>query len=335
MSPSLLDPPTLIEIRNTANRLSSHIIRTPTTEVRAPGLLRELGSRARLYLKLEHFQVTGSFKARAALNNVIHYGEGARLTAVSAGNHAIAVAFAGAALNCDSKVVIVASANPTRIAAAQSYGAKVLIEATAALAFERAEKLAKEESRFFVHPFEGRRVTEATGTIAIELMEDVPKLDAIVVAIGGGGLASGIAVATKQIDATCSIYGVEPIGANVMRRSFDAGHPQTMDQVSTIADSLAAPMTTPYAFCMCQRYLDDVVTVTDDEMIQSIKLCFRELKLALEPAGAAAVAAVMGPLRSRLIGKRIAIIVCGSNIDATSFCKYLNSQHKLDIWSTQ
>jgi len=180
--------------------------------------------------------------------------------------------------------------------------------------------LVADEDRLFVHPFEGPRIAEATAGVALELIEDAGGLDAVVVAIGGGGLAGGIAAAAKHLLPDCAVYGVEPVGAAVMSRSLEGGAPQTLDRLDTIADSLAPPMTTPYAFETCRRYLDDVVVIDDDQMAAAAALLFAERKLVVEPAGAATTAAAFGPLRERLAGKRVALIVCGANIDRGSFC---------------
>jgi threonine dehydratase len=233
------------------------------------------------------------------------------------------VAYAASVVGADAKVVMQATANPARIAATKAVCAEVLIEPDGAAAFARAEALVAEEARFFVHPFEGPRVTEATAGVALELIEDAGALDAIVVAIGGGGLAGGVAAAAKQLLPACAVYGVEPEGAAVMSRSLEAGRPLTLDHLDTIADSLAPPMTTPYAFATCRHHLDDVVVVSDDQMAAAAALLFTERKLAVEPAGAAAAAAAFGPLRQRLAGKRIGLIVCGANIDRESFCSLI------------
>jgi len=310
MSDDAYLPPDLTAMRAAQARLAPYIVRTPVVDW--PG--------ADVVLKLEPFQRTGTFKARGALNTLLTADGAERVTAFSAGNHAIAVAYAASIVGADAKVVMQATANPARIAATEAFGAEVLIEPDGAAAFARADALVADEGRLFVHPFEGPRVTEATASVAIELIEDAGALDAIVVAIGGGGLAGGVATAAKQLLPDCVIYGVEPTGAAVMSRSLEAGRPLTLNHLDTIADSLAPPMTTPYAFETCRRHLDDIVTVSDDEMAAAAALLFAERKLAVEPAGAAATAAAFGPLRPQLAGKRVGLIVCGANIDRESFC---------------
>ncbi len=304
-------------------RLAPHIVRTPVVDWQGGSARRYLGADARLVLKLEPFQRTGTFKARGALNTLLTAERTDRITAFSAGNHAIAVSYAASVVGADAKVVMQASANPARIAATEAFGAEVVIEPTGVAAFARAEALVEDEGRLFIHPFEGPRVTEATAGVALELIEDAGALDAIVVAIGGGGLAGGVAAAVKQLDPACAVYGVEPAGAAVMSRSMAAGTPLTIDDLDTIADSLAPPMTTPFAFETCRRYVDDIVVVSDDQMAAAAALLFAERKLAVEPAGAAATAAAFGPLRRRLAGKRVGLIVCGANIDRDSFCTLL------------
>jgi threonine dehydratase len=145
----------------------------------------------------------------------------------------------------------------------------------------------------------------------------------VIVPIGGGGLCAGVAAAVKQISPKTQVFGVEPTGADSMHRSFKAGSPQSIEAVRTIADSLGAPYALPYSFEMCRRFVDDLCLVDDDQLRDSMRLLFTQAKLACEPAGAAATAALVGPLRSRLEGKRVGLIVCGSNIDPETFAKHL------------
>jgi threonine dehydratase len=273
-------------------------------------------------LKLELFQYAGTFKPRGALLNMLELDAEqltAGVTAVSAGNHAIAVAFAARRLGTHAKVVMLASANPFRVAACRDYGAEVELAVDGATAFARALEIEASEGRAFIHPFEGYRTALGTATVGLELCRQAGDLDAVVVPIGGGGLAAGISSAVKAVDPDCRVFGVEPEGADSMRRSFLAGSPQTLDRVDTIADSLGAPHAAPISFALCQRHVDHLVTVGDDELVAMMRLMFEEMKLAVEPAGAAAMAALVGPLRDELAGRRVGVIVCGSNIDPVSF----------------
>jgi threonine dehydratase len=150
-------------------------------------------------------------------------------------------------------------------------------------------------------------------------------LDAVIVAAGGGGLTGGVACAVKQMSPNTAVYVVEPEGADTMYRSFKVGSPQAIDAVRTIADSLGAPRCEPYSLALNRQFVDEVVLVSDDQIRDGMRLLFRSAKLAVEPAGAAALAALMYPLRTRLDGKRVGIVVCGANIDVESFTKHLLS----------
>ena len=277
-------------------------------------------------MKLELFQRTGTFKARGALNAVLALDAAARqrgITAASAGNHAVAAAFAAKAAGTSAKIMVQASANPVRLALTRSYGAEVIIAADGPAAFAGAERLAREEGRSMIHPFDGPLTSLGTATLGLELIEQLPEVDAVVVSIGGGGLASGMAAAVKALRPNCRIYGVEPEGANAMQRSFETGEPTRLTQVNTIADSLGPPMSLAYSLALCRAHLEKVVTVSDDEICRALAVQFHDAKLAVEPAGAAALAAAIGPLRSELQGLRVALIICGANIDRDGFCKFL------------
>ncbi|MBT7952630.1 MAG: threonine/serine dehydratase [Gammaproteobacteria bacterium] len=314
--------PTLEEIRPCAERIAPYVRQTPVFHWSGDTVSSRLGKDSEIHLKLELFQRTGTFKARAAINNVLALTEEQRapgITAMSAGNHAIAAAYAAKCIGVSAKVVMQASANPSRIAAARSLGAELVMAKDGPTGFAMVEEIVKNEGRTFIHPFEGPRVTEATATCGLELIESVADLDAVVVPIGGGGLCSGIATITKLLNPSCTVYGVEPLGAAVMTQSLKAGSAQTISDLNTIADSLAPPMTTPYCFSICQQFLDDVVLVSDDEIAAAASILFDHMKLAVEPAGAVSTAAAFGPLREKLRGKRVALIVCGANIDADGF----------------
>jgi threonine dehydratase len=147
----------------------------------------------------------------------------------------------------------------------------------------------------------------------------------VIIPIGGGGLCAGVSCAVKQMLPHCAVYGVEPEGADSMHRSFASGRPESIEAVRTIADSLGAPHAAPYSFSLCRRYVDELVKVDDDALRSAMRLLFSSAKLAVEPAGAAATAALCGPLRERLAGKRVAVIVCGANIDPPTFAKHIGA----------
>jgi threonine dehydratase len=191
-------------------------------------------------------------------------------------------------------------------------------------AFDRAQQIMEEEKRTFVHPFEGPLTALGTATLGLELLEQVPQLDAVIVPIGGGGLCAGVAAAVKLFRPQCLVFGVEPEGADSMHRSFAAGSPQPIEVVRTIADSLGAPYAAPYSFGLCRRYVDELVLVSDDQLRAAMALLFSSAKLAVEPAGAASTAALLGPLRERLRGRAVGLIVCGANIDRATYARQLS-----------
>ena len=168
------------------------------------------------------------------------------------------------------------------------------------------------------------RTALGTATVGLEFLEQVQhegaQLDAVIVAAGGGGLTGGIACAVKQLSPHTAVYVVEPEGADTMHRSFAAGSPQSIDKVRTIADSLGAPRCEPYSYALNRQFVDDVVLVTDDQIRDAMRLTFRAAKLVTEPAGSAALAALLYPLRDQLAGRTVGLVVCGGNIDTTSFC---------------
>jgi threonine dehydratase len=273
-------------------------------------------------LKLELMQRAGSFKARGALLNVMALDAAARargVTAVSAGNHAIATSYAAWRLGVDAKVVMMKTASPFRVDACRAYGAEVVLAEDVQAAFAQVHDLVEGEGRTLVHPFEGPRTALGTATMGLEFLGQAPGLDAVVIPIGGGGLSAGASAAIKLADPSIEVIGVEPHGADSMHRSFAAGEPQRIDAVRTIADSLGAPFAMPYSFGLVRDNVDDLVKIDDDAMCRAMALLYREVKLAVEPAGAAATAALLGPLRDRLAGKRVGIIVCGSSIDIDRF----------------
>ena len=315
-------PPDLAAIEAAQATLGDLIEETPVHRWRAAAVSDALGPKSAVFLKLELFQRTGTFKARGALLNALALDEAARgrgVTAVSAGNHAIAVAFAALRVGTSAKVVMMEGADAFRVAQVRRYGAELVQVPDVHAAFEAVRAIEVDEGRTFIHPFEGRTIALGTATVGLELARRVPALDAVVVPIGGGGLCAGVSCAIKTLQPQCRVYGVEPEGADTMHRSFAVGSPQAIDKVTTIADSLGAPHAAPYSFGLCRRYVDELVTIDDEAMRRAMGLLFAEMKLAVEPAGAAATAALLGPLAGRLRGQRTAVIVCGTNIDARKF----------------
>jgi threonine dehydratase len=316
--------PTLAEIRLTASRLAGQVLETPVWRWQTGIIEQALNPSTEVWLKLELFQRTGSFKLRGALTCVAALDDAARrrgVAAASAGNPAMAVACAARAAGTHARLAMPRHASPTRIAACQADGAEVHLTDTVHDAFALAQRWVDDERRTMVHPFEGPLTAQGTATIGLELMHQVPNLDAVVVPVGGGGLCAGIAAAVKQINPDCQVFGIEPYGADAMYRSFRTGEPAQLQRVNTVADSLGAPYSLPYSYGVCRRFVDDIVRVWDEELCRGMQHLYRDMKLVAEPAAAAATAALLGPLRARLDGKRVALIVCGSNIDPARFAE--------------
>ncbi|TAE50276.1 MAG: pyridoxal-phosphate dependent enzyme [Bacteroidetes bacterium] len=318
-------PPLLSEIETAAATLAPYIRHTPLLSW-VGGEKERLTEAQEVTLKLELFQLSGSFKLRGALLNVLALDEAARtrgVTAVSAGNHAIALSMAAKILNSHAKVVMPRSANPYRVETCRKLGAEVLLVNDVKEAFERVEQIRTEEGRSFVHPFEGETTALGTATVGYEFVKQSPDTEVFIIPIGGGGLAAGMAAAIRQLRPEARIFGVEPFGADSMWRSFQSGKPESIEKVQTIADSLGAPFAMPYSFGLCQMYLESVVRVEDEEIRRAMRLLFTEFKLAAEPACAASLAALLGPLRQELAGKKVGLIACGSNIDVETFSTFL------------
>lgn len=316
--------PSVEDIRAARERLGERVRETPTWPWRGRTIEAVAGAGTKVFLKLELFQYAGTFKPRGALLNAMALSDDELqrgVTAVSAGNHAIAVAFAARTVGTSAKVVMARSANPARVALCRAWGAEIVLAADMGRAFEEVKRIETEEKRTFIHPFEGELTALGTATVGYELCRQVENLDAVIVPIGGGGLIAGIACAVKQMQPRCRVFGVEPAGADTMRRSFAAGSPQSMEKTDTIADSLAAPHAAPYSFALARHFVDELVTIEDEAMRRAMGLLFADMKLAVEPAGAAATAALCGPLCERLRDKRVGVIVCGANLDIETFAR--------------
>ena len=317
------DAPHPRELQALCTSLQPWLTITPVT--RCAAIEDELGGATEVFAKLEFLQRTGTFKARGALSVLLGLNEAERaagVTAVSAGNHAIAVAFAARAVGASAKVVMLKAANPARVTRCREFGAEIVLADDVHSAFETAERIRLQEGRFFVHPFEGEGIVRGTATLGAEICTQVPDVEAVIVPIGGGGLCAGVSSAVKQLKPSCEVFGVEPAGADTMHRSFAAKTPQSIERVTTIADSLGAPYAMPYSFELCRRYVDDLVLVDDDALRASMRYLFRQLRIAVEPACAATTAALRGPLAERLSGRRVVLVMCGSNVDWPTFCSH-------------
>jgi len=313
-------------LRGVRERLRPMIAQTPVWNWTGDELESRLGG-TEVTVKLELFQHTGTFKARGALNVILNLSDEQRargVTAVSAGNHAVATAWAARRLGVDAKILMPKSANPYRVELTRRFGAEILFAESHHAMFEMVKEVQAAEGRTFIHPFEGPFTVQGTATAGLEFIEQAPAVDVMILPIGGGGLCAGFASALKQAWPQVTVYGVEPVGANSMYLSFQSGKPETLEAMHTIADSLAPPRAEPYTFARCREVVDEIVLVDDDQLRDAMLSLFFGLKLAVEPAGAATTAAMLGPLRERCAGRRVGIVVCGANIDPESYCSLID-----------
>lgn len=305
------------DIATARRALKGVLVETPTlrmTSDRWGGILPEVASGT---IKLELFQQAGSFKARGAYLGISGLSEAQKangVVAASGGNHALAVAWAAQKLGVSAKITIPKTADPVRIEGCRASGAEVILCKDIVEAFAVMEKSAEAEGRVMMHPFEGAHMTLGSATCGAEFVAAHPEIDLFVIPVGGGGLISGMAAAIKQAKPDATVIGVEPVGADSMYRSFEAGAPVRLETLATIADSLASPLAMPYSFGVAHRYVDEIVRVEDDALRAGMRQYQDIVKLTAEPACAAALAALCGPLRERAAGRHVGIIACGSNI---------------------
>jgi threonine dehydratase len=295
-------------------RIAGSIHRTPL--VRSRTLSERVG--APVYLKCENLQKTGAFKVRGALHRLLRLDpdeRGRGVVTISAGNHAQAVAWAAAAAGTHAVVVMPEHASPAKVAASRAYGAEVVLHGDARAAFGRAFEIAEERAMRFVHPFDDEEVVAGHGSCALEILEDLPDVGSVVVPVGGGGLISGIAAAVAAVRPAADVWGVEPAGADAMRRSLEAGEAVHLEAVDTIADGLAAPMAGVLNHALVSAHARGVVVVSDQEILEAMALLLERTKLLAEPAGAAGLAALLG---GRIPIEReapVAVVVSGGNVD--------------------
>lgn len=316
---------TVQDIRDAQARIAGRLHRTP---VFGSSTLASRAGAARFELKCESFQKTGSFKVRGVLNKLSQLTDDARargVVTVSAGNHAQALAWGARAAGVRCTVVMPANASRSKVEASIGYGATVIQHGTSMEAFQRARELAETEGFTFVHPFDDDGIIAGTGTVALEILEQTDAPDVIVIPIGGGGLISGMAIGIKETNPATRVIGVEPIGAAVMRQSLDAGRALRMEAPSSIADGLAAPMAGERNFEAVQRYVDDVVLVSDEEIVEAMGLLLSRCKLLAEGAGAAATAALITGKIPMKGTEHVVAMVSGGNVDLGRLSQLLSS----------
>jgi len=272
-------------------------------------------------IKAENLQLTGSFKLRGAYNKISSLTPEEKqkgVIACSAGNHAQGVALSATKNGIHSTICIPAGAPLSKVEATRGFGGDVvLVPGVYDDAYAKAVELTNEKGYTFVHPFNDEKVIAGQGTIGLEILEQEPHVDAVFVAIGGGGLASGVACAIKSMKPDCKVYGVQAAGAPSMYDSINKGEIIELPSVSTIADGIAVKKPGDLTFEMCKKYLDGVVTVTEDEIATAILTLMETQKTVAEGAGAASVAAVMFDKVPEVKGKNIVCVISGGNIDVS------------------
>ncbi len=275
---------------------------------------------ADVYLKTENLQITGSFKVRGSYYKISQLTEEEKshgVVACSAGNHAQGVALAATKSGIKSVICLPDGAPISKVEATKRYGAEVcLVEGVYDDAYNKALSLRDEKGYTFIHPFNDESVIAGQGTIGLELFDQIPDLDAVVVPIGGGGLIAGVAFTMKNLNPNIKVYGVQATGAPSMYNSVKDGVIERLDSVSTIADGIAVKEPGDITYQLCKDYVDEIVTVSDDEISAAILALIEQHKLIAEGAGAVAVAAVMFN-KIPIKGKKVACLVSGGNIDVT------------------
>ncbi|MCH5196921.1 MAG: threonine ammonia-lyase [Oscillospiraceae bacterium] len=298
---------------------ASHVLKEVirhTDLIKAP----KINPDADVYLKPENLQVTGSFKVRGAYYKISQLTEEERakgVIACSAGNHAQGVALAATKAGIKSLICLPDGAPISKVEATKGYGAEVcLVKGVYDDAYNKALSLRDEKGYTFIHPFDDENVIAGQGTIGLEILDDLPEVDAVVVPIGGGGLVSGIAFAIKQLNPKIKVYGVQAAGAPSMFNSIHDDKIERLDSVATLADGIAVKEPGKNTFELCKKYVDEIVTVTEDEISTAILALIEQQKLIAEGAGAVSVAAVMFnkiPVKD----KKVVCVVSGGNIDVT------------------
>ncbi|HLW48275.1 MAG TPA: threonine/serine dehydratase [bacterium] len=313
----------LQDIRRAREVIAGRVHRTPLLSSALLGRLtpagRAEGAGVRLFLKAENLQKTGSFKPRGVLNKLRSLSDEEKrrgLITISAGNHAQALAYGAAAEGLRCIVVMLEGASETKVAASRAYGAEVVIHGTMHQAFEKVEELRAARGLTLVHPFEDPFVIAGQGTVGLEVLEDLPDVDVVVVPIGGGGLISGIAAAIKQTRPSARVIGVEPRGAATLTEALRAGRPVRLASVTTIADGLTAPIAGAHTLAHVRAFVDEIVLVSEDELAEGVRAVLQYAKLLAEPAGAAGVAALLaGRVAPLAADARVAVVLSGGNVD--------------------
>lgn len=311
-----------------ASEVLKEIIRD-TDMIKAP----KINPSADVFLKTENLQVTGSFKVRGSYFKISQLSDEEKskgVIACSAGNHAQGVALAATKNGIKSTICLPDGAPISKVEATKRYGANVcLVKGVYDDAYNKAIELRDKEGYTFIHPFNDPDVIAGQGTIGLEILRQLPDVDVVVVPIGGGGLISGVAYTIKQLKPSCKVYGVQAQGAPSMEHSVTDGKIETLNAVNTIADGIAVKTPGDLTFELCQKYVDGIVTVSDDEIALAILTLLEQQKLIAEGAGAVPVAAVMNGKIPEIDGKKVCCVVSGGNIDVTILSRVIERGLKM------
>lgn len=302
---------TLRDLESAKQTIADHITKTPILEAPALGEMTNV----RLFFKAETFQKTSSFKPRGSLNKLSHLTEEEKakgVITVSAGNHAQGLAYASRIFDIPATVVMTQSASRVKIEATKSYGAEVIV---AEDPFQRCQELQKERDLTFIHPFDDPSIIAGHGTVGLEIMEARPNVDVAFVPIGGGGLISGVAAAIKLQKPSVKVIGVEPLGAAAMWQSLQKNEVVHLDTIDTIAAGLSPPFVGELTLALVQTYVDEVVLVSDDEIIEALLLILEKSKLLTEPSGAAGFVGLLYNKATIPSGSEVVCVLSGGNID--------------------
>jgi threonine dehydratase len=322
---------TLVQIEAAREVIARAVHRTPLLSSSTAARVVEAATGVRIgdgrvYLKAEHLQKTGSFKPRGMVTKLVSLTDAERrpgIISFSAGNAAQGYAYAGATLGVPVTVVMPEHAVPSKVAACLGYGARVVLEGELMGDIVGVtERIRAAEGLTFCHPFDDPAVIAGHGTVGLELIDDLPEVDVVVVGVGGGGLISGVSAALKERRPSVRVYGVEPVGSDAMTRGLAAGEPVTV-KPNSVADGLNAPFTGKVSLAMTQRYVDEVVLIDDATILSGLRFGLERLKQSLEPAGAAALAALLTgriPVRA---GERVCVVLSGGNVDLARLGEFL------------
>jgi threonine dehydratase len=311
----------LADAQRARSAIAGHILRTPL--VTSHSLGERIG--AEPFLKLENLQRTGSFKVRGAVHAMSRLSPDARaggVVTMSAGNAAQAIAYAGRAQGVKVTVVMPETAPKTKIAATRGYGGEIRFASDMTQLLPMVQEL-QAQGLHFLHPFDDDDVIAGHASLGFEILEDLPDVDLIVVPVGGGGLISGVALAVRALRPKTRVVGVEPEGASAVRKALDAGHSVRLESVQTVADGLAAPFAGERNLEIIRRDVDDVIVVGDDVILDGLRFLVARARIVAEPAGAAAVGALLAGAVKARPGERVVAIVSGGNVDPDRLAGFL------------